>query len=83
MRIVFAGTPAFAAIVLARLLDARHDVVLVLTRPDRPGGRGLKLLPSPVKQLAETCKLEIFQPADATDHEYHRRVIDRGRCVGA
>ena len=67
MRIVFAGTPDFAAIVLARLLDARHDVALVLTRPDRPGGRGLKLLPGPVKQLAVTRKLEIFQPASLKD----------------
>ncbi|MGH8675523.1 MAG: methionyl-tRNA formyltransferase, partial [Burkholderiales bacterium] len=67
MRIVFAGTPAFAAIVLARLLDARHGVALVLTQPDRPGGRGLKLLPGPVKQLAVTRKLQIFQPASLKD----------------
>ncbi len=56
MRIVFAGTPPFAARSLAALLEAapasRWSVVRVLTQPDRPAGRGLRLAPSPVKQLA-------------------------------
>ena len=52
MRLVFAGTPAFARVALQALLDAGHDVALVLTQPDRPAGRGLKLRPSEVKALA-------------------------------
>jgi methionyl-tRNA formyltransferase len=67
MRIVFAGTPAFAASVLARLLDAGHQVALVLTQPDRPSGRGLKPLPSAVKELSVARGLEIFQPVSLKD----------------
>ena len=52
VRIVFAGTPPFAAAALDALADAGHDIVLVLTQPDRPAGRGMKLTPSAVKQAA-------------------------------
>jgi methionyl-tRNA formyltransferase len=74
MRIVFAGTPAFAASVLARLLDAGHQVALVLTQPDRPAGRGLRPLPSAVKQLSAGRALEIFQPASLKDLQALERV---------
>ncbi len=63
MRVGFAGTPAFAAYVLAALLDAAFAVPLVLTQPDRPKGRGLKTEPSPVKALAEASSLPLLQPA--------------------
>jgi methionyl-tRNA formyltransferase len=62
MRIVFAGTPEFAATALAALLAAGHQVPLVLSQPDRPAGRGLKLLPSPVKALALQHGLAVAQP---------------------
>ena len=62
MRLVFAGTPDFAATALAALLAAGHTVGLVLTQPDRPAGRGLKLLPSPVKALALQHGLAVAQP---------------------
>ena len=62
MRIVFAGTPAFAATALQALLAAGHSVALVLSQPDRPAGRGLKLLPSPVKALALQHGLAVAQP---------------------
>src|SRR5207247_3798776 len=52
LRLVFAGTPKFAERALARLLQAGHDVALVLTQPDRPAGRGLKAAMSPVKRFA-------------------------------
>jgi methionyl-tRNA formyltransferase len=52
MRIVYAGTPAFAVPALAALIAAGHEIPLVLTQPDRPAGRGLKLTPSPVRELA-------------------------------
>ena len=48
MRVVFAGTPEFARVALAAILDAGFEVPLVLTQPDRPAGRGQKLQPSPV-----------------------------------
>ena len=72
MRVIFAGTPDFAAQALAALLAAGHDVPLVLTQPDRPAGRGMKLQPSAVKQLALAHKLPVFQPdrlKDPTTHE--------------
>lgn len=62
MRLVFAGTPEFARVALVRLLDAGHTVDLVLTQPDRPAGRGLKLQPSPVKQEALARGLPLAQP---------------------
>ena len=62
MRIVFAGTPEFAATALAALLAAGHAVPLVLSQPDRPAGRGLKLQPSPVKALALQHGLAVAQP---------------------
>ena len=52
MRIAFAGTPPFAAQALTALLEAGHEVCLVLTQPDRPSGRGMKLKPSAVKEVA-------------------------------
>lgn len=62
MRIVFAGTPDFAATALKALLDAGHTVVGVYSQPDRPAGRGRKLMPSPVKQVALDANLPVFQP---------------------
>ena len=62
MRLAFAGTPAFARGVLHALLDAGHDVALVLTQPDRPAGRGLKLRHSEVKSLALERGLALAQP---------------------
>ena len=63
MRIIFAGTPDFAAIHLQGILDANeHEVIAVYTQPDRPAGRGKKLSPSPVKQLAQDHQLPAYQP---------------------
>ncbi len=62
MRLIFAGTPEFAARALARLHTAGHDIALVLTQPDRPAGRGMKLHPSPVKQLALELGIAVAQP---------------------
>jgi methionyl-tRNA formyltransferase len=63
MRIVFAGTPAFARVALEALLAAGHEVGLVLTQPDRPSGRGMQLRPSEVKTLALQRGLRVAQPA--------------------
>lgn len=67
MRIVFAGTPEFAAQHLQALLDADRQVVAVYTQPDRPAGRGQKLMPSPVKQLALQHGLPVYQPQTLRD----------------
>ena len=63
MRLVFAGTPEFARVALAHLHAAGHDIALVLTQPDRPAGRGMKLQPSAVKQFALEHQLTVAQPA--------------------
>ena len=62
LRVVFAGTPEFAAQALAGILAAGHSVPLVLTQPDRPAGRGMKLQASAVKQLALQHALPVLQP---------------------
>jgi len=76
MRIVFAGTPAFAATVLAKLLEARHEVALVLTQPDRLGGRGLRPLPSAVKRFSEEHRLDVFQPASLKEAQTLARLAE-------
>ncbi|WP_432218162.1 methionyl-tRNA formyltransferase [Pseudomonas kribbensis] len=62
LRIVFAGTPEFAAEHLKALLDSPYEIVAVYTQPDRPAGRGQKLMPSPVKQLALENDIQVLQP---------------------
>lgn len=67
MKIIFAGTPEFAVPALVALIAAGHEIVMVLTQPDRPAGRGMKLKASPVKVLAEKCNLQVFQPEKLKD----------------
>ena len=69
MKLVFAGTPEFAAVSLEALLAARHEVTLVLTQPDRPAGRGLKPQYSAVKRLALERGLALLQPSTLKDSE--------------
>lgn len=64
MRIIFAGTPDFAATTLQALLNAGHDICAVYTQPDRPAGRGRKLTASPVKQIALAHEIPVEQPLD-------------------
>ncbi len=82
MKLAFAGTPEFARIALAGLIDAGHEIVLVLTQPDRPAGRGMRLQPSAVKSLAMQHALALAQPAGlrldgrhAADAEQTRRML--------
>ena len=63
LRILFAGTPEFAASHLRGLLASRHQLVAVYTQPDRPAGRGKKLHASPVKEVAQAAGIEVFQPS--------------------
>lgn len=79
MKILFAGTPAFAAAGLEALLLAGHQVPLVLTQPDRPAGRGLKPQASAVKQLALAKKLVVAQPVSLKEES----VIGQLGAIGA
>jgi methionyl-tRNA formyltransferase len=76
LRIIFAGTPDFAARHLDALLSSGHQVVGVFTQPDRPAGRGKKLMPSPVKVLAEEHGLPVFQPVSLRPQENQQLVAD-------
>jgi len=67
LRIVFAGTPEFAAEHLKALLDTPHQIIAVYSQPDRPSGRGQKLTPSPVKQLALQHDIPVYQPPTLRD----------------
>lgn len=74
MRVIFAGTPDFSAQALSAILAAGHDVPLVLTQPDRPAGRGMKLQASAVKQLALAHNLPVFQPERLKDPATHEPI---------
>jgi methionyl-tRNA formyltransferase len=78
MRIAFAGTPEFAARILTVLIDARHDVQLVLTQPDRPKGRGLRLSASPVKKIAQQHGIAIHQPGSLKSSEAQAPLREAG-----
>jgi methionyl-tRNA formyltransferase len=67
MKIIFCGTPQFAVPTLERLIKEGFSIELVVTNPDEPSGRGLKLKPSPVKELAEHKALKVYQPARLKD----------------
>lgn len=67
MRVVFMGTPAFAVAVLRRLVEDGWDVVAAYTQPDKPKNRGMKLVPTPVKEYAVTAGIPVYQPASCRD----------------
>jgi methionyl-tRNA formyltransferase len=69
MKIIFAGTPEFAVPPLKMLLDSQHTVVAVYTQPDRPAGRGQKLKESPVKELAVSQGIPVYQPLSLKNSE--------------
>jgi methionyl-tRNA formyltransferase len=77
LKIIFAGTPDFAAKHLAALLETQHQIVGVLTRHDKPAGRGKKLTPSPVKVLAQEHDIPVFQPVSLRDAENQQWLKDR------
>jgi len=74
MRVIFAGTPAFSVAALDALVAAGHSVVLVLTQPDRPSGRGLRTAPSAVKTAAEHHGIPVLQPGTLKDPATHARL---------
>ena len=74
MRVIFAGTPEFAAAALQAIIAAGHEIPLVLTQPDRPAGRGMNLMPSPVKKMALDSGLEVYQPISLKDAAAQERI---------
>ncbi|WP_274025882.1 methionyl-tRNA formyltransferase [Vibrio parahaemolyticus] len=76
LRIVFAGTPDFAARHLAALLSSEHEVIAVYTNPDRPAGRGKKLAAPPVKQLALEHNIPVYQPESFKSDEAKQELAD-------
>lgn len=76
MRVIFAGTPDFAASALAALIEAGHEILAVLTQPDRPKGRGMKLTPSPVKTLALQHNFPVWQPENLKDAAIQQQLRD-------
>ena len=76
MRLIFMGTPDFARVSLKKLLDSSHEVLAVVTVPDKPKGRGLKLMPSPVKELATAYGLPVLQPVSLKDAQFIQTLKD-------
>ena len=76
-RIIFAGTPEFAATHLGGLLDSPHELVAVYTQPDRPAGRGKKLQASPVKKMAEGAGIAVYQPPSLRDEQAQQELEAR------
>jgi methionyl-tRNA formyltransferase len=79
MKLIFAGTPDFAARALEALLASGHQIALVLTQPDRPAGRGMALQASAVKKVALTHGIPVFQPARLKDPATHESI--RAACM--
>lgn len=79
MRVIFMGTPTFATPTLQALLDAGHDVIAAYSQPPRPAGRGMKLTPSPVQQLAEQRGIPVHTPASLKSPEEQKKF----RALGA
>lgn len=76
MRLIFAGTPEFAAAALKALIAAGHEIPLVLTQPDRPAGRGMKLKTSPVKEVAQAHGLTVAQPENLKTETARQPIAD-------
>lgn len=74
LKVIFAGTPEFAAVALTALIHSHHSVSAVYTQPDRPAGRGLKLTESAVKQVAREYQIPVFQPCTLKDSTEEDRI---------
>ena len=81
MKLIFAGTPEFAAQALTAIVAAGHQVALVLTQPDRPAGRGMALQPSAVKKVALAHGIEVYQPPTLKDAEAQAKIAGVGAEV--
>ena len=75
MNIIFAGTPDFSTYTLEKLLASQHNVIAVYSQPDRPAGRGRKLMASPVKKLAVAHNIPVHQPVSLKDEIAQQELI--------
>jgi len=78
VRVVFWGSPEFAVTILERVLESRHDVVGVVTRPPRPGGRGRRVRPTPVAKLAKSAGVPVLAPRRPRDAEFAAELAGLG-----
>ena len=78
LKVIYAGTPDFSVAALQALINSEHEVVAVYTQPDRPAGRGRKLTPSPVKQVALDYDIPVYQPLNFKADEDKQALIDLG-----
>jgi len=78
LKLIFAGTPEFAAIHLNALIESKHQLIGVYTQPDRPAGRGKKLHASPVKRLAQEAGVSVFQPRSLKDEQAQQQLAGLG-----
>ena len=78
MNIVFMGTPDFAVESLAKIYEAGHNVMAVVSQPDRPSGRGMKLVPTPVKEYAINKDLKVYQPEKIRNNEIDNKFVSKG-----
>ncbi|MBQ4347925.1 MAG: methionyl-tRNA formyltransferase [Firmicutes bacterium] len=81
MKIIFMGTPEFAAVILEKLISSEHEVAAVVTQPDKPTGRKKKLTPPPVKVLAETHKIPVHQPEKIRNEEFYETLRGYGADI--
>lgn len=81
MKVVFLGTPEFAVVTLQRLLDSNHEVLAVVTQPDKPAGRGRKVTPPPVKVLAEQAGKPVLQPTSVRSQDFRSQFAALGADV--
>ena len=75
LKIIFAGTPEFAAVALQKLLTSSHQIIAVYTQPDRPAGRGQKLTASAVKELALKNNIDVYQPVTLRDEAEQKKLV--------
>jgi methionyl-tRNA formyltransferase len=76
LQIVFFGTPDFAVPTLRKLIERKHKISMVVTQPDRPKGRGQKILPTPVKKTALELGLPVFQPKSVNTNDFYEKVVE-------
>ncbi|MDO8885381.1 methionyl-tRNA formyltransferase [Candidatus Oleimmundimicrobium sp.] len=76
MKIIFAGTPKFALPSLKTLLNSHHEIIAIITQPDRPRGRHLKLMASPIKKMAISYKIPVFQPLTLNNEEFKEKIVE-------
>ena len=76
LRVIFAGTPIFSASHLEAVIKSSHKIIAVYTQPDRPSGRGKKVVSSPIKSLANREKLPLCQPVSLRSQEEQNKIFE-------